>query len=239
MEPTKTLTIFIKNANDIKIVDSKFLAETTEGPVGDGMFLQTFNIFPPQIYSLSTPEDVTVYLQSILQDNHQYSFSVNPENLVWNLNVDGIEFHVHKNGMIVSEESGNSFFIMSDLPRNNLKLYQAFLPFLALEKNMVILKKALEDSGLAGSFNITAARGGFKIDCFGYPDDLINFELFFYTETNVLKFIHLLRNEDDAYYQGSKTYKISEIYNDIERLQRIAEQYRSIEKEINSIKIVL
>lgn len=239
MKPTKTLSIFTKNPEKIEVINSEFLEKRTEGSVSDGLFTQNFKVYPPQVYSLKTPQDVLIYLEAVLQDNYKYSFIVNEDTGVWNLTIDGIEFHVHKQGFILATESGISVSVDSDLPRNNLKLYQKILPLIRLEKQMAVLKESLKNSGLEGSFHIKAAKGGFSIECFSYPDDSINFELFFYTETNVLKFLHLLHAEGETYYHGDEPYKLSEIYSRIERLQRLAEQYRTIEKKINSISINL
>lgn len=249
MEPTKILTISIKNPNKIEVVED-WLFGTKE----DIALLRPFKIFPPKIYSFKTPEGVTAYLEAVLQENHHYVLNVksrsvdnagNTVGYMATLTVDGIEFNAHSNGLIVSAISGHSELIVSsELPRNNLKLYEAFLPILNLEKQRLALEKALLAAGLGKeSLTITeASRGskGFKIECYNSFDGVYhNFEMFFYLETNKLEFIHLFHHEGETYYSGNEPYTLANIQAEIKRLECLAASYKMIEEKINSIQIIL
>lgn len=263
MEPIKKLIIYTKNPNNIEIVESvaasmasillgTVTAQPTDsfhksGLFSDGKYIKAFNIYPPKVYSFKTPELAEEYFKAVLQENHDYKFETKQligGSYQGNLTIDGIEFHVHDNGLIVSLESGLSEALSDSLPRNNLKLYQMFLPFLEAEKKRLTVLEALTKRGYGKNYiDIYEAKfndeRGFKVECYGSYEEkeINNFEAFFYFKTNKFQFFNLLHPEGEYYRSGNEPYKLSEIELKIERLQKLAVKYKELELEINSIEL--
>ena len=250
MEPIKKLIIYTKNPNDIEIIESAvasmasiLLGTVTAQPTdsfhksglfSDGMYVKGFNIYTPKVYSFKTPELAEEYFKAVLQENHDYKFTAKQTNgdlYQGNLIVDGIEFNVHDNGLIVSIESGRSINVLSDLPRNNFKLYQVFLPFLEIESKRHPVIQALT------KFN---DEYGFKIQCYSSnfeENDRTNFEAFFYFKTNKFQFLNLLHPEGEYYSSGNEPYDLEEIELEIESLKQLAIKYKKLELDVNSIEL--
>lgn len=263
MELIKKLIIYTKNPNNIEILDSavasidSVLFDTPSVQPKDNfqnsvlfydrVYLKEFNIYTPKVYSFKTPELVKEYFKAVLQENHNYIFTVkqiNGDLYQINLVVDGIEFHVHDNGLIVSIESGRSINVLSDLPRNNFKLYRILFPFLEIESKRHPVIQALTKMGYGKNhIEINEAQlndeYGFKIQCYSSFEEKNgnDFEVFFCFKTSKFKFLNLLHPEAEYYSNGREPYTIEEIRFDIERLQNIAIKYKKIELDINSITL--
>lgn len=263
MEPIKKFIIYTKNPNNIEIVESvaasmasillgTVTAQPTDsfqksGLFSDGQYVKGFNVYAPKVYSFKTPELAEEYFKAVLQENHDYKFTAKQTNgdlYQGNLVVDGIEFHVHDNGLIVSIESGRSINVLSDLPRNNFKLYQIFLPFLEIESKRHPVIQALTKKGYGKNYiEIKEAKFndeyGFKIQCYSsYEEtDRSFFEVFFYFKTNTFQFLNLLHPEGEYYSNGNEAYSLKDIELEIESLKKLAIKYKELELDVNSITL--
>lgn len=244
MIPKKTLILDVSDFRNIQVYK-----EGSEVDIKDPV---QFVVYEPRMYSIKTPDDILVFLTAVLQNNHKWSYEPGTKELIVDdmlLKIDGSQ--------IVSPNLKFSFWAPNDeKPRNNLKIYQEFLPFLRGEKRILNLldkiKIGLQENdifkehfreieqnffhGIKNEIHVMCSSYNFDNDGLKgerYP----NFVVAFNTDTKELSLKHFLHNEGEIYNNGDEPLSLSDMEFDLLFIQNKINRFKQLEQKISSIKI--